>query len=190
MATEEQVCKYHLSGFCKYKSTCKNLHVTDICLNKSCNSSKICLLRHPRMCKFYFNYGRCKFGSDCAYLHNHFMEDQSSDISLLQRDLVNVKNQIKKLEEICTKLDELERRVYSSSEIIPVSEQPIEFRVHELEQNLYILPHSIDDLESSTKDLDRGLENLKELMRQITSTGRTPNSFSHPNQGRLTGKQK
>ena len=100
MATEEQVCKYHLSGFCKYKSTCKNLHVTDICLNKSCNSSKICLLRHPRMCKFYFNYGRCKFGSDCAYLHNHFMEDQSSDISLLQRDLVNVKNQIKKLEEM------------------------------------------------------------------------------------------
>ena len=63
----EKLCKHHQFGYCKYKSACRKIHVEAICENKSCENDS-CSLRHPKICKFFKFYGRCKF-NPCAYFH-------------------------------------------------------------------------------------------------------------------------
>ena len=46
---------------------CRNLHIDKICENSLCDVVS-CNLRHPRECKYYMEYKRCKF-NPCAYLH-------------------------------------------------------------------------------------------------------------------------
>jgi len=69
MASAQKVCKYNQTGYCKFKSACKNLHINTICSEEGCNQAS-CSLRHPRKCTNFFKYGNCKFGSKCAYLHS------------------------------------------------------------------------------------------------------------------------
>ena len=66
MATQN-VCKWNKYGYCKHGDMCKKLHVNDICENSSCKIM-CCLKRHPKPCKFYAIYKRCKF-DPCAFLH-------------------------------------------------------------------------------------------------------------------------
>ena len=68
MATTETICKYNQYGFCKHRMNCRKQHVMEVCSNHQCNNLT-CTLRHPRPCKFFLNYGRCKFEDACAFLH-------------------------------------------------------------------------------------------------------------------------
>ena len=62
------ICMFYKYGFCKFKTNCKNKHVTKVCDDEKCSQS-ICQKRHPRMCRFFHNYGSCKLGITCAYSH-------------------------------------------------------------------------------------------------------------------------
>ena len=64
----ENVCRFFKFGFCKFKLQCRNKHVTEVCDDQKCNQ-KSCQKRHPRMCKYYANFGNCKLGTTCAYAH-------------------------------------------------------------------------------------------------------------------------
>ena len=68
MATQN-VCRYFKFGFCKYLEKCRFVHVTEICENPECDAARSCSLRHPRICKFYRDYKRCKFGEWCCFKH-------------------------------------------------------------------------------------------------------------------------
>ena len=47
-----EVRKYKKFGFCKFKGTCKNQHVVEICENlTACENIISCHKRHPRVCK-------------------------------------------------------------------------------------------------------------------------------------------
>ena len=83
----ENICNFFKYGYCKFKMSCKNKHVTLVCDDDKCNPQK-CEKRHPRLCKYISNYGSCKLGSICAYSHKDH----------------NRKNENKRLEK---KLDEL-----------------------------------------------------------------------------------
>ena len=63
-----QICKYHNKGFCRYKTTCKNVHSTQSCRQNNCNS-KTCLYRHPVDCRYK---EKCKRKSECMYQHNRY----------------------------------------------------------------------------------------------------------------------
>ena len=70
MATSETICKFNQSGYCKYESHCRKHHVTEICPNIQCTKTS-CLYRHPRVCRYFSNSGKCKFSDSCAYLHTN-----------------------------------------------------------------------------------------------------------------------
>ena len=65
----ETICNFFKYGYCKFKLSCKNKHVTLVCDDVKCNQSK-CEKRHPRLCKYISKYGSCKLGSICAYSHD------------------------------------------------------------------------------------------------------------------------
>ena len=66
----ENVCRFHKFGFCKFKSDCKNKHIEEICEEKSCD--KKCDKRHPKPCKYFVNFGDCKWlGAYLGHTDNH-----------------------------------------------------------------------------------------------------------------------
>ena len=107
MATAEIVCKFYQTGFCKFQTKCKNVHIHNICSSNHCNNNA-CNLRHPRVCKYFLNFGRCKFGSTCAYLHENQNSLHEQQILKLQTEIQSLEVKIKKLEELEMKLSELE----------------------------------------------------------------------------------
>ena len=65
----EKVCKHFQCGFCKFGESCKKQHIKHMCLIQSC-TSKSCIKRHPKNCKYFSIQQSCKFGDHCAYKHN------------------------------------------------------------------------------------------------------------------------
>ena len=107
MSTSETICRFNQTGFCKYAARCRKQHVMEICLNRSCNIAT-CMKRHPRVCKFFLSYGRCKFDNSCAYLHRPLIEctdeklrkleqDQMEEITKLKGEIVILKKEIDNL---------------------------------------------------------------------------------------------
>ena len=41
-------------------------HVKELCENNACDLAN-CILRHPKNCKYYRDYGKCKF-NPCVFL--------------------------------------------------------------------------------------------------------------------------
>ena len=64
----DTICKINQYGYCKFLSQCRKQHVSENCLEIMCKNRN-CLKRHPRNCKYYDLYKRCKFGEYCAYAH-------------------------------------------------------------------------------------------------------------------------
>ena len=63
----ENVCQYYKFGHCKFQTNCPKKHIHELCQEKNCEIRK-CSLRHPKLCRFYLQYGRCKF-DPCSFKH-------------------------------------------------------------------------------------------------------------------------
>ena len=186
MAAVTSVCKFHRTGYCKFQTTCQHIHIDDICQDNSC-SGTACNLRHPRICKYFLSYGRCKFGQKCAYHHKNLVDEV--EVDKIRRELENLSNQIQKLDRMQTKLEEIESKISTSYEEQDSTEQPLKTRVYEVEQNVYLLANSIDSLEASNKLLNWELETLKEDLRKFTCSGRGNSFESHPIQAQHMQKR-
>ena len=80
MAIEnESVCFFNKYGFCKFRSTCRKYHNMEICLKNGCEVIK-CSLRHPKICRFFRDYNRCKFGEWCCFRHVHKNIESNKEI--------------------------------------------------------------------------------------------------------------
>ena len=58
-------CLHNKFSHCKFQGSCRHRYSscdTDIFIISSCDK------RHPRICRYYINYGRCKF-NPCSYSH-------------------------------------------------------------------------------------------------------------------------
>ena len=73
MATQN-VCRYFKFGFCRYMDKCRFKHVKELCENHDCEVIS-CSLRHPKICRFYRDYNRCKFGEWCYFKHVEKIEN-------------------------------------------------------------------------------------------------------------------
>ena len=85
------ICMFYKYGYCKFKTNCKNKHVTQVCDDEKCSQTK-CHKRHPRMCRFFFNFGTCKLGNLCAYKHdknNEFEKLEKKMNDVLKRSMEN-----------------------------------------------------------------------------------------------------
>ena len=176
MATVETICKFNQSGFCKFLSHCRKQHVMEICPTNQCNN-KTCLLRHPKICKYFSNSGSCKFDEHCTYLHikNTLdgeigeletkikeMENKIHEIEILQLRLDQQENQLKLLDADCKKLSEQKDE---NQQIPSENETKVENLVEKIEElslNFNILLGSVDDLERKSKFLEHHLQILTE----------------------------
>ena len=99
MATET-ICKFNQSGFCKFQSHCRKQHYMEICTNTQC-SMVTCVYRHPRACRYFNNFGRCKFEDSCAYLHKKDdRKDQEKEIEKLRKEVEELHKQVNELRKI------------------------------------------------------------------------------------------
>ena len=79
----QNVCLFFKFGYCKFKSNCKNKHVTQVCDDEKCVQKK-CPKRHPRNCKYDTTFGSCKLGTACAYAHGKKNENNKLEQKLDQ----------------------------------------------------------------------------------------------------------
>ena len=156
-----EICTHYKYGYCRYLEKCRKRHVKEKCNNSACDIAS-CTSRHPKICRYWRDYGFCKFGEYCYYSHNDLNAQivSSIDFENIQKKLSDLEQQIREL-----KIEEnLRCKVQSSEEADGVErEQEIEKaaksnftndderRVKDLEENFYILLHSVDDLERITK---------------------------------------
>ena len=62
------VCLFNKYGHCRFRETCRKLHYKELCENPVCETVK-CEKRHPKSCKYFNIFNRCKFGSFCSFAH-------------------------------------------------------------------------------------------------------------------------
>ena len=190
MATHESICKFNQSGFCKYQEHCRKQHVMDVCPTSMCNNMSH-LLRHPKVCKFFTNFRRCKFGESCAYRHGPDIETGGVRISELEQEIQSVKAEISELETILLKLENIEDRINSVEEINRKNCESIEhvkktlnqkasqveemkktsdeknFKLDDLAQNFFIILSSVDDLDKSSAQHKHHLDHLSEQIQKF-----------------------
>ena len=115
----QPVCLFNKFGHCKYRETCNKLHNNEICEIESCEA-KNCTKRHPKNCKFYDIYNRCKFGSFCSFSHVKSAnndKDMKSKPTTLENCVKVLENENKrydvKLQSLAEKNEALEKKLES-----------------------------------------------------------------------------
>ena len=109
MATSENICKFNQSGFCKFQSHCRKQHIMDICKNIECGMVT-CIHRHPRVCRYFINFGRCKFNESCAFLHksddkvSELRREQEKEVEKLRQEVKELQMQVNDLRNIVNQL--------------------------------------------------------------------------------------
>ena len=139
MANQNQICRYNKFGFCKFGEFCRKRHISEKCLEPSCEISS-CNLRHPKICKYFREFKRCKFGEYCYFDH------KESGSELLEK---RVNDLIIKVEKLEKKLEEKESNQLASHSDFYTLEKKIEKidklledknkKIEELEQKIMVV---------------------------------------------------
>ena len=79
----QDVCRYHQFGHCKFSDKCRFIHAQERCENPECEI-RSCNLRHPRKCKWFRDYRRCKFGEWCSFDHADNNDNKESIKEILK----------------------------------------------------------------------------------------------------------
>ena len=86
-------CLHYKFGFCKYGDRCWKKHIDEKCETQECDGSS-CDKRHPRPCKYYRLYKRCKFGDYCAFDHFVPVDPVLEELKLVKAKLLAVEKEI------------------------------------------------------------------------------------------------
>ena len=107
------LCLYNKFGYCKFSERCRKHHVNEICENTSCSISE-CRQRHPKICRYFDNYGRCKF-FPCAFKHetrNSIIVNEERTFSENYKFIENeIKEKSRMIDELSTKICSLETKI-------------------------------------------------------------------------------
>ena len=87
-------CKFHNSGFCKFREQCRKRHFSSVCQVPNCNQD--CQARHPRLYKLEIN---CKFWKKGICAYKHITPTNDNKLEDLEKELKSLKNEIKDLTE-------------------------------------------------------------------------------------------
>ena len=88
---EEEVCKHHPRGYCKFRGECQKYHENEICKEKSC-SSKECRKGQPKISKYFGERGFCRYGKVCAYAHSE--EVNKKEVKIINEAIKNMRAEI------------------------------------------------------------------------------------------------
>ena len=143
---QENVCRYNQFGYCKFGNTCFRKHENRLCENDHCEV-QTCLHRHPRRCRFFFEYDYCKFGTYCRFKHEASgNQDTLKEIKDLREALEKVNQKlIEKEEEIKRKDDEIKAIEVLQDRVKNIDKENLELKdkVRELQEHLENARHSL-----------------------------------------------
>ena len=72
-----------------------------------------CLLRHPKVCKYFLNFRRCKFGDSCAFLHGPEKQTDAETVKELEQEIQHLQAKIIEIEIVHSELDKIEDKMRS-----------------------------------------------------------------------------
>ena len=77
-----------------YGDTCHFRHIDEVCSDKICKFFN-CQKRHPKLCKFFRKYHRCKFTTFCRYSHKVADNDEKIKVIEIKLDEIDKKSETK-----------------------------------------------------------------------------------------------
>ena len=111
------ICQFHQFGHCKFAVNCDKTHTPVTCDSFPCLDSE-CHRRHPRRCKFYDLYGRCRYAEECSFLHYHGHDQAAktrNETQKIVQEVVELKQKVETLrsdnERLMAELERWDRKV-------------------------------------------------------------------------------
>ena len=134
------ICLYHKFGFCKYKETCRHRHIDVVCDKHDCEH-ETCSNRHPRRCRYFQQFGRCKFGTYCAFLHIPLHDDHID----LENEMKSMEAQISSLEKLVSDKDLRLKVLENKMKSIEEENQKFGFEMKQMTSNILKITEAVVD---------------------------------------------
>ena len=166
------VCQHFKYGHCKYSDICRYRHINTICVKEDCDIAS-CSERHPKVCKFYQDYGRCKF-NPCSYKHSRTKNqfEFESKIEILEE---KIKNLEKVLDDKSKDIEVLDKTILKQNEMISKYDDKLSELKDEILESLEIKVRTV--IENSTPPLEKILGAINQTLVQTISNALVP--FRH-----------
>ena len=147
----ENICWFNKFGYCRFGNLCFRKHENIICKNVNCEISK-CSSRHPRICKFFLEYQKCKFGEYCRFSHDipnspktlEKIEVLQKDVEVLKLGIQDMKTQIEIRED---QLKRIQTEVEEKVEIIEKMELAMNYLENGLKESKKVNLVLLDKIE-------------------------------------------
>ena len=85
------LCNHFKFGYCRYGTTCRYQHVNIICEKRACEIFN-CNYRHQKDCKYWKEFGKCKFNDYCSYKHETRVDGTRNEIEVLKKEVTELKD--------------------------------------------------------------------------------------------------
>ena len=156
-------CKYNKFGHCKFQNTCRHKHVNTVCRSENCDVA-LCEKRHPKLCRYFLNYGRCKF-DPCSYSHAD-ATFKSSEIEKVHNVIEDIRKEmfafkeilLSKTEKINLMEQKLETEMMSVKTLVQTLKETTELHQLKLEvfqEEFHTYSEVVDTLENKICELHR-----------------------------------
>ena len=149
----QNVCRYNRFGYCQYGEICRKHHVDELCDTDSCDLA-VCTSRHPKECKYFRNYNRCKF-NPCKFAHKA--------IERKDEKLSETIDKVAKIEDILQDRIDLEKKVDEYDEKINILENIIK----EMELSMKKRKAEFDEFINREKEDVRNLTKKKNILQRL-----------------------
>ena len=183
----QTLCLFNKFGFCKFGDKCRKHHVNDNCERHSCDVLT-CTLRHPNVCKFDRDLGRCKF-DPCAFLH---IENENC-IESLKKQNEDILEKISKLDDMIKEIDDkiIESKLFQEKLKIVENKmdqfksfeseaykkdcliEELTKRVSVIENNLHVKEDIIKSLIEKVKVVEERQENFEMESQEVSKSEQT-----------------
>ena len=152
------ICRKNKYGYCKYGHKCHFRHNIQICNINKCDIPS-CEKRHPRDCRWFQEYGRCKFTSYCKYKH--------ANIDSIEEIIHKIKENKDKLIEIDKILDGIEKKEINILEKLEVYEVQNEKRMSDLDVKLTTILKSLKEKDAKIVALENSLKETQDILERL-----------------------
>ena len=169
------ICLFNKFGYCKFRERCRKHHINEICIQNTCEILS-CSQRHPKICKFFRKYRRCKF-SPCAFKHeielpgndhekiDKEVKELSEKVLALEND---IQNKNKKIEDLTEKIAVIENKL---------SEKYIDEKLNEFEK------HPVEKFEKILESYSNYMREACTSIDDIVVELGTVHKLRHPTRG-------
>ena len=154
-----KICRRNKYGYCKYGDTCHFRHEKEICKDNKCNIFN-CLKRHPKVCSWFQEYGRCKFMTYCKFKH--------PNINNFDEIVDKIEMNENKLDEINKMLKIIEKEEVEIKQKIEAYENEVEKRLNMFEIKLNKVYEILDEKDCIIASLKASLQKTQESLEKFS----------------------